>query len=101
MIVPMSHILAISAVMFVMGLACVLAQRNLIMILIGFEIMLNAVGLTLVGASALWQKVDGQIFVIFLMAVTSAEVAISLALVVYLRRRKATLEADAFSGMKG
>ncbi|MDO3378692.1 NADH-quinone oxidoreductase subunit NuoK [Geoalkalibacter halelectricus] len=101
MIVPMTHILAISAAMFVMGLACVLAQRNLIRILIGFEIMLNAVGLTLVGASALWQKVDGQIFVIFLMAVTSAEVAIALALVVYLRRRKATLEADAYAGMKG
>ncbi|WP_305045463.1 NADH-quinone oxidoreductase subunit NuoK [Geoalkalibacter sp.] len=101
MIVPMSHILAFSGALFVMGLACVLAQRNLIMILIGVEIMLNAVGLTLVGASALWQKVDGQIFVIFLMAMTSAEVSISLAMVVYLRRRKGTLEADAFDGMKG
>ncbi len=101
MIVPMAHILAFSGAMFVMGLACVLAQRNLIMILIGVEIMLNAVGLTLVGASALWQKIDGQIFVIFLMAMTSAEVSISLAMVVYLRRRKGTLEADAFSEMKG
>ena len=101
MIVPMAHILAFSGAMFVMGLACVLAQRNLIMILIGVEIMLNAVGLTLVGASALWQKIDGQIFVIFLMAMTSAEVSISLAMVVYLRRRKGTLEADAFNEMKG
>ncbi len=101
MIVPMSHILAISATMFLMGLACVLAQRNLIMVLIGVEIMLNAVGITLVGASALWQQVDGQIFVIFLMAMTSAEVSISLALVVYLNRRKHTLEADAFSEMRG
>ncbi len=101
MIVPMSHILAISATMFLMGFACVLAQRNLIMVLIGVEIMLNAVGLTLVGASALWEQVDGQIFVIFLMAMTSAEVSISLALVVYLNRRKHTLEADAFSEMKG
>ncbi len=101
MIVPMSHILAFSAVMFFMGLACTLAQRNLIMILIGVEIMLNAVGLTLVGASALWQQVDGQIFVIFLMAMTSAEVSISLAMVVYLRRRKGTLDADAFDEMRG
>ena len=55
------------------------------MILIGVEIMLNAVGLALVGGPALWQQVDGQIFVIFLMAMTSAEVSISLAMVVYLR----------------
>lgn len=101
MIVPMSHVIAVSAAMFLMGFACVMAQRNLIMMLIGVEIMLNAVGLTLVGASALWQQVDGQIFVIFLMAMTSAEVSISLAMVVYLNRRKKTLEADAFSEMKG
>lgn len=101
MIVPISHILAFSGAMFFLGFACVLAQRNLIMILIGVEIMLNAVGVTLVGASALWQQVDGQIFVIFLMAMTSAEVSISLAMVVYLSRRKKTIEADAFSEMKG
>jgi len=101
MIVPISHILLVAATMFVMGLGCVLARRNLIMILIGVEIMLNAVGLVLVGGSALWQKVDGQIFVIFLMAMTAAEVGISLAMVVYLKRRKGTIEADAFDGMKG
>ncbi len=101
MIVPIGHILIVSGAMFIMGLACVLARRNLIMILIGVEIMLNAVGLALVGGSALWQRIDGQIFVIFLMAMTSAEVSISLAMVVYLRRRKGTVDADAFDGMKG
>ena len=101
MIVPIGHILVVSGIMFLMGLACVLARRNLIMILIGAEIMLNAVGLALAGGSALWQQVDGQIFVIFLMAMTSAEVSISLAMVVYLRRRKGTVNADAFDGMKG
>ena len=87
--------------MFLMGLGCVMARRNLIMILIGVEIMLNAVGLILVGGSALWQKVDGQIFVIFLMAMTAAEVGISLAMVVYLRRRKGTISANAFDEMSG
>lgn len=101
MIVPISHILIVAAAMFLMGLGCVLARRNLIMILIGVEIMLNAVGLVLVGGSALWQQVDGQVFVIFLMAMTAAEVGISLAMVVYLRRRKGTIDADAFDGMKG
>jgi len=101
MIVPFAHVLAISAAMFLMGLACVLVRRNLIMILIGVEVMLNAVGLTLAGASALWNQVDGQIFVIFLMAMTSAEVSISLAMVVYLRRRRGTIDADAFDEMRG
>lgn len=101
MIVPFGHLLTFAGTLFLMGLACVLARRNLIMILIGVEVMLNAVGVILVGASALWQQVDGQVFVIFLMAMTSAEVSISLAMVVYLRRRKGTIDADAFDGMKG
>ena len=101
MIVPISHILLVAVTLFVMGLGCVLARRNLIMILIGVEIMLNAVGLVLVGGSALWQQVDGQIFVIFLMAMTAAEVGISLAMVVYLQRRKGTIDSDAFDGMNG
>lgn len=100
MIVPMEHILFLSATLFLLGLACVLARRNLIMILIGVEIMLNAVGLTLVGASALWQQIDGQIMVIFLMAMTSAEVSISLAMVVYLNRRKGTVDVSAYDEMR-
>jgi len=101
MIVPLSHVLGFATSLFLMGLACTLARRNLIMILIGIEIMLNAAGLAFIGAAAFWQQVDGQIFVIFLMAMTSAEVAISLAMVVYLRRQKASLDADAYDGMKG
>jgi NADH-quinone oxidoreductase subunit K len=65
------------------------------------EIMLNAAAVALVGGSAYWRQVDGQVFVVFLMAMTSAEVAISLAMVVYLRRRRGTLEADKFDGMRG
>ena len=101
MIVPVSHLLLVASAMFLMGLGCTLARRNLIMILIGVEIMLNAVGLVLVGGSSLWQKVDGQVFVIFLMAMTAAEVGISLAMVVYLRRRKGTINANAFDEMNG
>ena len=94
-------LLLVATAMFLMGLGCTLARRNLIMILIGVEIMLNAVGLVLVGGSSLWQKVDGQVFVIFLMAMTAAEVGISLAMVVYLRRRKGTINANAFDEMNG
>jgi len=92
------HVLLFAAILFVMGLGCVLARRNLIMILIGVEIMLNAAAVALVGGSAYWRQVDGQVFVVFLMAMTSAEVAISLAMVVYLRRRRGTLEATSSTG---
>ena len=78
-----------------------LARRNLIMILIGVEVMLNAVGLTFVGASAFWQNMDGQMMVIFLMAMTSAEVSISLAMVVYLQRRKNSIDVRSFNEMRG
>ncbi len=101
MIVPLEHLLILSTLLFLLGLVCVLVRRNLIMILIGVEIMLNAVGLTLVGASAFWQQLDGQIMVIFLMAMTSAEVSISLAMVVYLNRRKQSIDIRAFDEMRG
>ncbi|MEJ2200492.1 MAG: NADH-quinone oxidoreductase subunit NuoK [Desulfuromonadaceae bacterium] len=101
MIVPLSHLLIVAGLIFFMGLACTLARRNLIMILIGVEIMINAVGLTLVGASAHWRQLDGQLVVLLLMALTSAEVSISLAMVVYLQRRKGTIVADRYNEMKG
>ena len=101
MIVPLEHVLVLSTLLFVLGFVCVLARRNLIMILIGVEIMLNAVALTLVGASAFWQQLDGQMMVIFLMAMTSAEVSISLAMVVYLQRRKGSVDVRSFNEMRG
>lgn len=101
MIVPLEHLIILSTILFLLGLTCVLVRRNLIMILIGVEVMLNAVGLTLVGASAFWQQIDGQIMVIFLMAMTSAEVSISLAMVVYLQRRKNSIDIRAFDEMRG
>ncbi len=101
MIVPFHHLLILATLLFLLGLMAVLVRRNLIMILIGVEIMLNAAGLVLVGASALWQQIDGQVMVIFLMALTSAEVSISLAMVVYLNRRKKTVDVRAFNELRG
>jgi NADH-quinone oxidoreductase subunit K len=71
------------------------------MILIGVEIMLNAAGLAFVGASLKWQHLDGQVFVVFIMAVAAAEVCIGLALIVYLQRRTGTVDADHYNLMKG
>ena len=66
MIVPFSHVLLLAVILFGLGAACAVARRNLIMILIGVEIMLNAAGLAFVAASLRWQHLDGQAFVIFL-----------------------------------
>ena len=67
------------------------------MILIGIEIMLNAAMLVFVGAAAQWGTADGQVFALMIMAMTSAEVSLALALVVYLHRRRKTVNADEFS----
>lgn len=101
MIVPYSHVLILAGILFLLGAVCALARRNLIMILIGVEVMLNAAGLALIGASLKWQQLEGQIFVIFIMAVAAAEVAVGLALIVYSQRRTGTLNADRYNLLKG
>ena len=102
MIVPLTHVLILAGIIFVLGLACAVAWRtNLIMILIGIEIMLNAAMLAFVGGAARWGSMDGQVFSLIIMALTSAEVSLALSLVVYLHRRRKTVNADDFSEMKG
>jgi NADH-quinone oxidoreductase subunit K len=101
MIVPFSHLLILAGLLFLMGAACAIARRNLIMILIGVEVMLNAAGLALIGASLRWQQLDGQAFVIFIMAVAASEVSVGLALIVYSQRRTDTLDANRYNLMKG
>jgi NADH-quinone oxidoreductase subunit K len=102
MIVPLEHILILAGLLFFIGLGGLLAWRaNLIMMLVCIEIMLNAVMLVLVAGSNRWGNPDGQLFAIFIMALTSAEVSLALSMVVYLHRRLRTVDTDMFSEMKG
>lgn len=102
MIVPLAHVLILAVILFILGLVCVLVWRtNVIMILIGIEIMLNAAILAFIGGANQWGAADGQIFSLMIVAMTSAEVSLALALVVYLHRRKRTVNTDEFSSMKG
>jgi NADH-quinone oxidoreductase subunit K len=101
MIAPFNHVLLLAILLFLIGAVCAVARRNLIMILIGVEIMLNASGLVFVGASLHWQKLDGQIFFLFVLAVAASEVAIGLALFVYSHRRTRSVDADSYDLMKG
>jgi NADH-quinone oxidoreductase subunit K len=101
-IVPLEHILILSGLLLFLGMGGLLAWRaNLIMMLVCIEVMLNAVMLVFVGGAARWGNADGQLFAIFIMALTSAEVSLALAMVVYLHRRKRTVNTDMFSEMKG
>lgn len=102
MIVPLEHILILAGLLFFLGIGGLLAWRaNLIMMLVCIEVMLNAVMLVFVAGSASWGHADGQLFAIFIMALTSAEVSLALAMVVYLHRRQKSVNTDLFSGMKG
>ena len=101
MMIPYGHVIILAGMLFLMGAVCTLLRRNLIMILIGIEIMLNASGIAFAGASLKWGNLSGQAFVLFIMAVAAAEVAVGLALVIYVRRRTGSIKADRYNLLKG
>ncbi len=101
MIVPLSHLLILASVLFALGVICVLIWRtNVIMVLIGIEIMLNAAMLVFVAGSYQWGRADGQVFALMIIAMTSAEVSLALAMVIYLHRRKNTVNVDEFRQLR-
>ncbi len=88
MIVPMDAVLGLSAVLFGIGVFGFLARRNIILMLVSVEVMLNAVNLSLVGFSRQLEDPRGQILALFVIAVAAAEVAVGLGLVIALNRNK-------------
>jgi NADH:ubiquinone oxidoreductase subunit K len=100
--IPLSWYLILSAALFSIGLFGVMARRNAIAILLGIELMLNAVNINLV---AFWRYLDpvritGQVFAIIVFAVAAAEVAVGLALVISVYRNRKTVVADELDMMK-
>lgn len=85
---------AVSALLFGIGLVGVLLRRNVLVLLMCVELMLNAVNLTFVAAARMWGGADGQVFVFFVIVVAAAEVVIGLALIVNLFFRRGTLDVD-------
>jgi NAD(P)H-quinone oxidoreductase subunit 4L len=100
MSVGLEHFLILSAVLFSIGLYGVLAKRNAIVILMSIEIMLTAVNIAMVAFSRYGQFITGQVFVIFIMVVAAAEVAVGLALIIAIYRRKKTVDSEKFDLMK-
>ncbi len=99
--VPLEHGLILCAILFVLGLLAVLMRRNLLFMLLGAEIMLNAAGLAFVLAGARWHQPDGQVMFIFILVMSAAEVSVGLAMVLRFFHRFRTLDADAADAMRG
>jgi NADH-quinone oxidoreductase subunit K len=86
MIVPMGTLLGLSAILFGIGAFGFLARRNIILMLVSIEVMLNAVNLSLVGFSQHFEDIRGQILALFVITVAAAEVGVGLGLVIALNR---------------
>ena len=98
--IPLSHYLIVSAILFALGTTGVFLRRNLITILLSVEIMLNAVNLTFVAFGRYAGDVNGQIIVFFVMTVAAAEAAVGLAIVIALFRHRESLNPDSFTTLK-
>ena len=96
-----THAFLLAAVLFALGLAGVLARRNLIFMLLSLEIMLNAAGLAFIAAGARWGQPDGQIMFILILTLAAAEVSVGLALVLEMHHRRSTLDVDAAHRLRG
>ncbi len=94
MIIGLEHYLAVSGLLFALGLFGVIIRRNLLIIYMSLELMLNAANLALVAFSRFGTNLDGQIFVFFIITVAAAEVAVGLALIVALYRKRQTAHVE-------
>ena len=98
--VPLSYYVILSAIVFVIGVAGVLIRKNIIIILLSIELMLNAANINFVAFSHYLQNLGGQVFVFFVLTVAAAEVAIGLGIIIALYRGKASIDVEDVNLMK-
>src|SRR5882762_8229642 len=98
--VGLEHYLVVSIILFCLGLMGVIARRNLLIIYMSLELMLNAANLALVAFSRFTNNLDGQVFVFFIITVAAAEVSVGLALIVALYRKKQTTHVEDLTSLK-
>jgi NADH-quinone oxidoreductase subunit K len=91
---PVEHYLLLAAVLFAIGALGVLIRRNVIVILMSIELMLNAVNITFVALARQQWSIDGQVVVFFVMTVAAAEVAVGLAIILLAFSQRKTINAD-------
>jgi len=98
--VGLQHYLAVSMILFCLGLLGVILRRNLLVIYMSLELMLNSANLALVSFSRFNDKLDGQVLVFFIITVAAAEVAVGLALIVALYRKRQSAHVEDLNSMK-
>ena len=99
--IPTTYYLALSAILFSIGVIGVLVRRNAIVIFMSIELMLKSANLAFVAFAREFGTLDGQLMVFFVMTVAAAEVAVGLALIVAIFRSKASIDVDAVNLLKG
>src|SRR5512145_1955052 len=98
--IGLEHYLVVSVLLFCLGLLGVIMRRNLLIIYMSLELMLNAANLALVAFSRFSNNLDGQVFVFFIITVAAAEVSVGLALIVALYRKRQTAYTDDLANLK-
>jgi NADH-quinone oxidoreductase subunit K len=100
-VVPPAWYVALSAVLFALGVAGVLVRRNPLVIFMSIELMLNAANLAFVAFGRVHGGMEGQVIVLFVMTVAAAEVAVGLAIIVAIFRARQRVDVDELSLMRG
>jgi NADH-quinone oxidoreductase subunit K len=95
-----THYMLLSAALFIIGVAGVMMRRNIIIIFMSIELILNAVNINLVALSSQSQNLVGQVFAIFVIAVAAAEAAVGLGIILAFYRNKETVNIDEMNLMK-
>ena len=95
-----THYALLSAALFTLGLIGVMVRRNIIIILMSIELMLNAVNINLIAYSSHWQNAIGQVFAVFVIAVAAAEAAVGLGIILAFYRNKETVNIDEMNLMR-
>jgi NADH-quinone oxidoreductase subunit K len=98
--VTTTEYLILAAALFTIGVIGVLTRRNIIIIFMSIELILNAVNINLVAFSNYWQQFTGQIYAIFVITVAAAEAAVGLGIIIALFRNKETVNADEIDLLK-
>ncbi len=93
--------LILGAILFALGLVGFLSRRNLIVMFLATEVMFQGVVITVVAFARFHHQVEGQAFALFLLAIAAVEAGLALGLIVLLHRRRGTLDAEAWSQMRG
>ncbi len=100
MTITPTHYALLSAALFTLGIVGVMVRRNIIIILMSIELMLNAVNINLTAFSAQWQNTVGQVFAVFVIAVAAAEAAVGLGILLAFYRNKETVNIDEMNLMR-